>query len=129
MNVRLVRAAKPKRATMPQTRADVAPGSPIEGVATSPSSPKSVLVIDVGGTSVKILATGQTEARSFRSGPTLTPKGMVARVKKLAADWTYDRVSIGYPGPVLRGRVIARNLTIWDLAGLDSISRGPSVVP
>ena len=107
MNVRSVRAAKRKRATMPQNRADVAPGFPIEGVATSPSSLKSVLVIDVGGTSVKILATRQTEARSFRSGLTLTPKGMVARVKKLAADWTYDVVSIGYPGPVLRGRVIA----------------------
>jgi polyphosphate glucokinase len=68
---------------------------------------KSVLVIDVGGTSVKLLATGQTESRSFRSGPTLTPRQMVAGVKKLAADWTYDVVSIGYPGPVLGGRPIA----------------------
>ena len=92
---------------MPNTRAHVALGFPIEGAATSHSSVKSVLVIDVGGTSVKILATGQTESRSFRSRPTLTPNGMVARVKKLAADWTYDVVSIGYPGPVLRGRVIA----------------------
>jgi polyphosphate glucokinase len=66
-----------------------------------------VLVIDVGGSSVKILTTGQTEHRSFRSGPALTPKGMVSAVKKLATDWTYDVVSIGYPGPVLRGRVIA----------------------
>jgi polyphosphate glucokinase len=68
---------------------------------------KSVLVIDVGGTAVKILATGQTESRSFRSGPTLTPRQMVSGVKKLAADWTYDVVSIGYPGPVLGGRPIA----------------------
>jgi polyphosphate glucokinase len=67
----------------------------------------SVLVIDVGGTTVKILATGHTESRSFRSGPTLTPKQMVSGVKKLAADWTYDVVSIGYPGPVLGGRPIA----------------------
>ena len=44
----------------------------------------NVLVIDVGGTNVKILATGQTEPRKFPSGPTLTPKGMVAGVKKLA---------------------------------------------
>jgi len=64
----------------------------------------SVLVIDVGGTSVKILATGQPESRSFRSGPKLTPKRMVSGVKKLAADWTYEVVSIGYPGPVLSGR-------------------------
>jgi polyphosphate glucokinase len=45
---------------------------------------KSVLVIDVGGTSVKILATGQPESRSFRSGPKLTPRRMVSGVKKLA---------------------------------------------
>jgi polyphosphate glucokinase len=71
-----------------------------------------VLVIDVGGTSVKILATGQAECRSFPSGATLTPKGMVAEVKKLAADWKYDVLSIGIPGPVLHGRPIAepRNL-------------------
>ena len=79
----------------------------MKDVAASRSSIKSVLVIDVGGTSVKILATGQTERRSFQSGPTLTPGRMVSGVKKLAADWTYDVVSIGYPGPVLRGRPIA----------------------
>jgi polyphosphate glucokinase len=71
------------------------------------SSVKRVLVVDVGGTSVKILATGQSESRSFPSGPKLTPRRMVAGVKKLAADWTYNAVSIGYPGPVLRGRPIA----------------------
>jgi polyphosphate glucokinase len=76
-------------------------------VAARRSSTKRVLVIDVGGRSVKILATGHAERRSFRSGPTLTPRQMVSRVKKLAADWTYDVVSIGYPGPVLRGRPIA----------------------
>jgi polyphosphate glucokinase len=66
-----------------------------------------VLVVDVGGTSVKILATGQDEHRSFASGPTLTPGQMVSGVKKLARDWNYDVVSIGYPGPVLHGRPIA----------------------
>jgi polyphosphate glucokinase len=65
------------------------------------------LVVDVGGTSVKILATGQHEQRSFQSGPTLTPGRMVSGVKKLAQGWTYDVVSIGYPGPVLHGRPIA----------------------
>jgi polyphosphate glucokinase len=73
---------------------------------------KSVLVIDVGGTSVKILATGQTESRSFRSGPRLTPRRMVSGVKKLAADWTYDVVSIGYPGPVLGGRPSAEPVNL-----------------
>ena len=66
-----------------------------------------MLVVDVGGTSVKILATGQNERRSFPSGPTLTPRRMVSGVKKLAEDWTYDVVSIGYPGPVLHGRPVA----------------------
>ena len=88
----------------------------------------SVLVIDVGGTKVKILATGPTESRSFRSGPTLTPRQMVSGVKKLAADWTYDVVSIGYPGPVLGGRPL-RSPTTWVAAGPDSISRRPSIVP
>src|SRR5215813_7846581 len=66
-----------------------------------------VLVVDVGGTHVKILATGQTQAREFPSGPTLTAKQMVARVKKLAGDWGYDAVAIGYPGPVIRNRPLA----------------------
>ena len=75
--------------------------------AAMKSSAKNVLVVDVGGTSVKILATGQSERRSFLSGPTLTPKRMVSEVKKLAKDWTCGVASIGYPGPVLHGRPIA----------------------
>jgi polyphosphate glucokinase len=61
----------------------------------------NVLVVDVGGTHVKILATGQTEPRKIISGPTMTAQQMVEDVKKLAGDWKYDVVSIGYPGPVL----------------------------
>jgi polyphosphate glucokinase len=64
----------------------------------------NVLVVDVGGTSVKILATGQKEPRKFPSGPSLTPKQMVAGVKKLAGDWKYQAVSIGYPGMVVGNR-------------------------
>jgi polyphosphate glucokinase len=67
----------------------------------------NVLVVDVGGTHVKILATSQTERREFASGPTLTPKQMVFGVRKAARGWKYDVVSLGYPGPVLRGRPIA----------------------
>ena len=63
-----------------------------------------VLVVDVGGTHVKILATGQNAAREFPSGPTLTAEQMVAGVKKLTEDWTYDAVAIGYPGPVINNR-------------------------
>src|SRR6266705_1870767 len=66
-----------------------------------------VLVVDVGGTHVKILATGQEDHREFASGPTLTAEQMVVRVKALAASWKFDVVSMGYPGPVLHGRPIA----------------------
>jgi polyphosphate glucokinase len=67
----------------------------------------NVLVVDVGGTHVKILATGQDEPRRFPSGPLLTAEQMVAAVKDLSGEWTYDVVSIGYPGPVLLGRPVA----------------------
>ena len=63
----------------------------------------NVLSIDVGGTHVKILTTGQTQRREFASGPTLTAQEMVDTVKKLAEGWTFDAVSIGFPGPVLHG--------------------------
>jgi polyphosphate glucokinase len=66
-----------------------------------------VLVVDIGGTHVKILATGQNEAREFPSGPTLTAEQMVAAVKNLTGDWTYDAVAIGYPGPVINNRPLA----------------------
>ena len=67
----------------------------------------NVLVIDVGGTHVKILATGQKESRKFDSGPEMTPQQMVGGVKKLAGNWKFDHVSIGYPGPVLHGQPVA----------------------
>jgi polyphosphate glucokinase len=66
-----------------------------------------VLVIDIGGTHVKILATGHDERREFESGPGLTVRQMVSGVKRLAKDWQYDVVSIGYPGLVLKGRIAA----------------------
>lgn len=66
-----------------------------------------VLVIDVGGTSVKILAGDQAIPRAFPSGRDLTPMQMVVKVKRLAADWQYDVISIGLPGPVLLGQLIS----------------------
>ena len=66
-----------------------------------------VLAIDIGGTHVKMLATGQKEHREFESGKTLTPRKMIAGVKKLAKGWNYDVISIGYPGPVLHNRPVA----------------------
>jgi polyphosphate glucokinase len=64
----------------------------------------NILVIDVGGTHVKILATGEPEKREVDSGLELTPRRMVAAVKRLVKGWTFDAVSIGYPGPVLHNR-------------------------
>lgn len=65
-----------------------------------------VLVIDIGGTNVKVLASGHKQVKKVPSGPSMTPEQMVAKVKKLAASWEYDVVSIGVPGPVLLGQLI-----------------------
>jgi polyphosphate glucokinase len=67
----------------------------------------NVLTIDIGGTHVKLLATGEKERREFPSGPEMTPDKMVTLVRKLARDWKYEVISIGYPGFVLRGRPVA----------------------
>lgn len=77
-----------------------------------PLSSPNVLVVDIGGNNVKVLATEQNESRKFPSGPKMTPQRMVAGVEKLAADWKYDVVSIGYPGRVDHNRPVAepRNL-------------------
>ena len=71
--------------------------------ATTKSSHK-ILVIDVGGTNIKIQATGQKQPRKIPSGPDMTARDMVRDVKAATRDWKYDRVSIGYPGPVRAGR-------------------------
>jgi polyphosphate glucokinase len=67
----------------------------------------NVLVVDVGGTNVKILATGESEPRKLPSGTTLTAAMMVEGVRKLAGNWKYDAVAIGYPGPVVHDRPMA----------------------
>lgn len=67
--------------------------------------PRTILVIDVGGTHVKILATGRTTPRKCDSGAGMTAGRMVAAVKRLAAGWAYQAVTIGYPGPVLHGKI------------------------
>ena len=64
------------------------------------SEPKRILAIDVGGSKVKFLASGETEPRRVPSGPQLSPAKMVERVKALTRDWDYDAVSIGYCGLV-----------------------------
>jgi polyphosphate glucokinase len=68
---------------------------------------KRILVVDVGGSNVKVLATGQMLKRSLPSGPKMTPRRMVDGVRELTADLKYDVVSLGVPAPVVRGRIVA----------------------
>jgi polyphosphate glucokinase len=80
----------------------------LPGVLTRRRSRRpKVLVIDVGGSHVKVLASGHRTPREFQSGPSTTARDMVTAVKRLTADWSYDVVSIGYPGAVVRGRPVA----------------------
>jgi hypothetical protein len=65
-----------------------------------------VLVIDVGGTHVKLLATGQKEHTQFDSGPKFTAQAMIRQVKKLTKGWNFSCISLGYPGPVVHGRIV-----------------------
>jgi hypothetical protein len=85
---------------------------------------KKVLVVDIGGTSVKILASGHKVQRSLPSGPKMTPKQMVSGVKKLATDWTYSAI-------LARCSATDRlpNPTTWDADGSGSISQPHSVAP
>jgi polyphosphate glucokinase len=69
---------------------------------------RKVLVVDVGGSNVKVLATGEQEPRKAPSGPTLTPRRMVSLAKSLARGWKYDVVAVGYPGPVVHGRPVSQ---------------------
>jgi polyphosphate glucokinase len=62
-----------------------------------PARPGRILAVDIGGTKLKVLASGETEPRKMKSGPELTPDRMVGAVRELAEDWDYDAVSIGLP--------------------------------
>jgi polyphosphate glucokinase len=63
--------------------------------------PRPILAIDIGGSHVKLLATGKRQPIKIVSGPTMTPGEMVAAVRAATVHWDYDVVSIGYPGPVV----------------------------
>jgi len=65
---------------------------------------KKVLVIDVGGRHVKLMIS-RAEKRKFKSGPGMTPRQMVSQVKSSIADWKFDLISMGFPSPVVSGRI------------------------
>jgi polyphosphate glucokinase len=68
---------------------------------------KDILVVDVGGTHVKVLATGRKKPLKLRSGPKMTAKEMVRAVRHATDAWHFSVVSIGYPGPVLHGKPVS----------------------
>ena len=68
---------------------------------------RKILAIDVGGTHVKVLATGRRKLLEIPSGPKMTAKEMVRKVREGTAGWRYSVVSIGYPGPVLHGMPVS----------------------
>ena len=75
-----------------------------------------VLVVDIGGTHIKVRATSRRQLVKIPSGPDMTPRAMVKAVREATSAWTYDAVSLGYPGAVLHGRIASepRNLgTGW----------------
>ena len=72
--------------------------------AKKPASRRTVLAIDIGGTHVKVMTDKERIKREFESGPTLSATEMVRQVKALTRDWSYDVISIGYPGPVVHDR-------------------------
>jgi len=82
------------------------PGARVEGPAAvalrdaREPAPAGILVIDIGGTKVKMLAKGQTEPRKVPSGKQFTPAKLVEAIRLLPGDWEYDAISIGYPGQV-----------------------------
>lgn len=65
---------------------------------------KKTLVIDIGGTSVKLM-TSLRDPRKFDSGAKMTPRQFVAKIKKTTSDWTYDAISVGFPAPVREGKI------------------------
>ncbi|HXQ01538.1 MAG TPA: ROK family protein, partial [Candidatus Udaeobacter sp.] len=67
---------------------------------------KKVLVIDVGGSNVKLMIS-RAGRRKFKSGRKLTPRAMVDQIKPLVADWEFDAISLGFPSPVRNGKIVS----------------------
>lgn len=71
-----------------------------------------VLMVDVGGTNVKLMATGHEGVRKFKSGSRLTARQMVSNSLELAADWEFEAVTIGFPGLVAKGQPVREPLNL-----------------
>src|SRR6202035_3947017 len=82
--------------------------------ATTPTKPRKVLVVDVGGTHIKLLAMGQTVPIKIASGPTMTAGRMVQVVQKVVRGWGFDCITLGYPAPVINGRPLREPHNLGD---------------
>src|SRR5664279_1061580 len=76
------------------------------------SKQRAVLAVDVGGSHVKVLASGESESRRAVSGPTLTAPAMVAAALGAAKGWHWDVVTVGIPAPVHAGRVVSEPVNL-----------------
>jgi hypothetical protein len=68
---------------------------------------KRILVIDIGGSNVKLMISSRAKRRKFPSGPRLTPRQFIAKTKAAVADWKFDAIALGFPAPVKNGRIAA----------------------
>jgi len=95
---------------------------------TPSGSERCVLVIDVGGSNVKLRNSADRRTAKFKSGKTMTARQMATQARKLASDWQYDVVSIGIPGPVMHGRPTADPINIgggWTRFDFKKVFRKP----
>jgi hypothetical protein len=67
---------------------------------------RKILVIDVGGSNVKVLIS-RAQRRKFKSGPEMTPGELVTQLNSLLQDWTFDAISMGFPAPVRNGCIMS----------------------
>lgn len=67
---------------------------------------KKILVVDIGGSNVKLMISADEKRRKFPSGPKLGPEETIKGIKEVAADWEYDAVSVGFPAPVRDGVLV-----------------------
>jgi polyphosphate glucokinase len=94
----------PNKAILGTLLGAVAPGFDSKKLFLRKGSKMKMLAIDVGGTHVKVLVSGEKTPRKFVSGSSMTPAEMVKGVKNVTKDWKYEAISLGYPGPVVRNR-------------------------